>query len=312
MTDLKPEVSANQETGDEGFAGEQQPLETSPPSGRNQEAVEGGKPAKKAAVARKLSEEALRVGKHIGLYLVVLALVLLYVVYALWPRTAESQPPVETLIAQTSSDDLPAGQGSGAPPPTAAENAGNSETDQPPPNSEPSAIEESEAPTAAEIPTNSSREWGDTSRLAWASFDISPQVRILLLVILIGALGSVIGGASSFATYMGNKTFEPSWSWWYYLRPVVGAVLALVFYVVIRAGFSQAFSFENLDQHLFRATAIAALTGMFSKLTADKLEDIFSTILQSRKDEHRKDKPKPELRNDAAGADDAAGAGAQK
>lgn len=117
---------------------------------------------------------------------------------------------------------------------------------------------------------------------------------ILLLVIIVGMLGSVIGAASSFVSYVGNGTFRCSWLWWYLLRPLLGSMLSLVLYFVAQAGFldspTAAASEGTLDALLYQAVAIAGLAGMFSKVTADKLEEVFATILQSRTDAERQHK----------------------
>ena len=118
--------------------------------------------------------------------------------------------------------------------------------------------------------------------------------RVLLMVIIVGMLGSVIGGSASFVTYVGNGTFRGSWLWWYGLRPLMGAALALVLYFVAQAGFidnpTLARAEGKLEQVFYAAVAIAGLAGMFSKLTADKLEEVFATILQSDGDAKRANK----------------------
>src|SRR5436190_19019798 len=57
---------------------------------------------------------------------------------------------------------------------------------------------------------------------------------LILLALLAGALGAFIHTATSFVTYVGNRTFKLSWVWWYALRIFMGAALALVPYFVFR------------------------------------------------------------------------------
>lgn len=139
----------------------------------------------------------------------------------------------------------------------------------------------------------------DTDPKTWAkesvvlSFDVSigPEARLLLLVILIGALGSFIHAATSFSTYVGNDSLKPSWLWWYFLRPFMGMALALIFYFVLRGGMlSGGAGAENIS--LFGIAAVAGLVGMFSKQATDKLEDVFDNLFKTTEgkgDAERKD-----------------------
>lgn len=237
--------------------------------------------------------------RAVGIFLATIGLLLLCSVYLLWPREGEVQAvPTDAVVQQANEGRAPVASQDPArdvqalAAPAATEGAAPT----PPPGSqedqsdEGATTEGKEVEGAEPVDGTTSAAWANDIQLLFWELQISPLVRILLLVILVGALGSVIGGATSYATYVGNKKFAASWSWWYYLRPLIGATLALVFYLVVRAGFFEAFKDSDLDQHLLRATAIAALTGMFSKLTTDKLEDIFQTILQSDKDKKRTDK----------------------
>jgi hypothetical protein len=114
-------------------------------------------------------------------------------------------------------------------------------------------------------------------------FQPTLEVRLLLLVLLAGAIGSYIHASSSFVDYLGNRTLISSWVWWYLLRPFIGMMLALLFYFVFRGGFitagvnaggEAAASFINP----FGIAAMAGLVGMFSKVASDKLNEVFLTL----------------------------------
>jgi hypothetical protein len=104
--------------------------------------------------------------------------------------------------------------------------------------------------------------------------------RLIFLVIIVGALGSFIHSATSFADYVGNRKFLVSWTWWYLLRPFVGAALALALYFVMRAGFvtGDANATEAISR--FGVATLAALSGLFSKQATDKLEEVFTTFFK--------------------------------
>jgi hypothetical protein len=101
-------------------------------------------------------------------------------------------------------------------------------------------------------------------------FEPALETRLILLVLLVGALGSYIHGASSFVDYLGNRRFISSWGWWYVLRPFIGMMLALLFYFVFRGGFMTAGTNQGGDAaasfiNPFGVAAFAGLVEMFSK-----------------------------------------------
>jgi len=56
------------------------------------------------------------------------------------------------------------------------------------------------------------------------------------MVTLSGALGAFIQIAGSFTFHTGMKQFEKAWVSWYFIRPFIGAALALGFYFLLRGG----------------------------------------------------------------------------
>jgi hypothetical protein len=107
----------------------------------------------------------------------------------------------------------------------------------------------------------------------------TPSVTLLLLVILMGALGSVVHSATSFADFVGNRRFFSSWIAWYLLRPVVGALLALLMYFAVRGGFFSTSS-QNDSVNPYGIAALAGLAGLFSKQATDKLREVFETLFK--------------------------------
>jgi hypothetical protein len=116
-------------------------------------------------------------------------------------------------------------------------------------------------------------------------FQPTLEVRLILLVMLVGAIGSYLHAASSFVDYLGNRAFVSSWVWWYLLRPFIGMLLALLFYFVFRGGFITAgvnTSGEAATNYInpFGIAALAGLVGMFSKVATDKLNEVFTTLFR--------------------------------
>jgi hypothetical protein len=108
---------------------------------------------------------------------------------------------------------------------------------------------------------------------------VSPAVALMLLVILMGALGSLIHAGTSFGDFVGNRRFFSSWVAWYLLRPVVGVLLALLFYFAVRGGFFSASS-QTSSVNPYGIAALSGLAGLFSKQATDKLREVFETLFK--------------------------------
>jgi hypothetical protein len=105
---------------------------------------------------------------------------------------------------------------------------------------------------------------------------------LIALIAVAGALGGLIHGASSFAIFAGNRAFQSSWTWWYVLRPVLGAAVALVVYLVLRSGFGGDLALSGAD--CLKTAGFAGLIGMFAEPATLKLKDIFNTLFTPRED----------------------------
>ncbi|HEV8581608.1 MAG TPA: hypothetical protein VGX68_21280 [Thermoanaerobaculia bacterium] len=145
--------------------------------------------------------------------------------------------------------------------------------------------------------------WAKKTHVLWADFDLDADVRLLILVLFSGALGSYIHAVQSFASYVGNARFKTTWTWWYILRLPMGAALALFVYFVVRggllaAGTATASSAAN-DLNLFGIMSFSGLAGLFSKQAADKLAEVFDTLFATKEGHQREDKltenARPEL-----------------
>jgi len=112
-------------------------------------------------------------------------------------------------------------------------------------------------------------------------FFVLPETRNLWLAISAGALGSYIHLATSFVDFAGNRRLAKSWIWWYLLRPFIGASLALLVYVGIRAGLITASTSASTALSPYGIAAIAGLTGMFSKQATDKLREVFENFFKA-------------------------------
>jgi IPT/TIG domain len=109
---------------------------------------------------------------------------------------------------------------------------------------------------------------------------------MLILIFLMGATGGLIHGISSFAIYAGNRELLPSWVWWYCMKPLLGALVALAVYLVFRAGLGSAdYSLGTAD--CVKVAAFSVLIGLFAENATLKLKDIFETLFTPREDPRR-------------------------
>lgn len=131
--------------------------------------------------------------------------------------------------------------------------------------------------------------------------EVSDDARLLLIVLVTGALGSFVHAATSFATFVGNRGLVSSWTAWYALRPFIGMALALVFYFAIRGGLLST-SAESSKMSPYGVAAVAGLVGMFSKQASDKLREVFDNLFRTADgsgDDARGDKLQANVRVDA-------------
>jgi len=198
----------------------------------------------------------------LGIWYVVLAVVLGYMLFKIWPPVPWPDPINRGEVISRAL--LNCGYPVPSPAPT------------------PSGSPTTEKSAPVEMPINFF-----SRKCVMTSFD----ERLLLLVIIAGMLGSFVHGATSLADYIGNDCFNRKWTWFYLLRPVIGMALALVFYFVIRGGFLTT-NVGATDINPYGVAALAGLVGMFSKQATDKLSEVFGTLFKSGSgegDEKRED-----------------------
>jgi len=108
-------------------------------------------------------------------------------------------------------------------------------------------------------------------------FSLPDEARIFVVVVASGAVGGAIHSLRSLMWYVGNRNLVWSWLLMYCLLPVIGALLATIFYVVLRGGLlTVQTSSTNLNVYGF--AAVGALVGLFSEQAAAKLKDVFSAM----------------------------------
>jgi hypothetical protein len=143
------------------------------------------------------------------------------------------------------------------------------------------------------VPKSDSKEF-EALELFGCKFEWSADKRLLITVIIAGALGSLVHVLTSFADYVGNRQLAKPWIWWFVLRVPIGISLALLFYLVVRAGMivpsvqgGNGGGTQSLN--VYGVAAFAALAGMFSKQATDKMREVFETLFTPQKPVPRAD-----------------------
>lgn len=123
-------------------------------------------------------------------------------------------------------------------------------------------------------------------------FSANEEVRLFITVALAGLLGSLVHVLRSLYWYIGNRDLTRSWIPKYILLPIVGSVLSLAFYLVIRGGFFS--GAPNMNQtNPYGFMALGVLIGMFSEQAVLKLKAVAETLL-SRPDQGSDASPQQE------------------
>ena len=210
----------------------------------------------------------------IALYLIAFSLFVLYGLVKLWPyptpggapraEATASPSPAASPTASATATPSPAGSPAGSPSPGAVAATTPSPTASPTP---------SPSPSPAGLP--------DPEVISFLNGRFTPRVhaetRLLLLVMLAGALGSLMHSLRSLYWYTGTREMVWSWAAFYVLLPFTGAILAVIFYFVVRGGFfSPDASFQNTSP--FGFAALSALVGLFSPQATLKLKEVAETI----------------------------------
>lgn len=110
---------------------------------------------------------------------------------------------------------------------------------------------------------------------------------LLLLAFLAGTMGAVLHGLQSFTVFVGNRQFKPSWWPWYAFRPLLGGMLGLLLYFVVRAGLIGAAG-DSVSP--YGVVSIGGLAGLFAKQAVDKLAEVFKTLFRTKEEPEYKDK----------------------
>lgn len=108
---------------------------------------------------------------------------------------------------------------------------------------------------------------------------------LIIINALFGALGGSTYGLSSIASWIATNKLERSWFLWYISRPIIGASLAIIFYLILRAGIIKDIP---LTQNDYGFAAISYIVGLIATHAMKKIRDVFDTLFGIKKTEEDK------------------------
>jgi len=110
---------------------------------------------------------------------------------------------------------------------------------------------------------------------------IADDARSFVIVLLGGGIGAMVHSLRSFTAHVGTQKIAASWVWWYLLRPLEGAVMALAFYLALRGGLQGTGgtgASGSTSISIYGVAGISVLVGMFSHEAAQKLKELAETL----------------------------------
>lgn len=101
-----------------------------------------------------------------------------------------------------------------------------------------------------------------------------------LVIFFAGGIGSCITTILAFLRHAcEEKDFDPAYAPWYFVRPLLGMLLALIFFFGLKGGLLViTYSQSPMRLNDWALATVGALVGMFSKDAIEKLREVFRTI----------------------------------
>lgn len=126
-------------------------------------------------------------------------------------------------------------------------------------------------------------EMPDTVVLFFADTKLHPDVALIEMVMLAGALGALVGGCRRFLYFATRDELTRCDEWSYLMRPLQGAALALIVYFTLRGGYLG--QDQTAPVNPYGIAALSALVGLFTRHAVSKLTDVFDTLFGKPKEE---------------------------
>lgn len=119
------------------------------------------------------------------------------------------------------------------------------------------------------------------------SVPFSPGQAVLVFALAMGAAGGGLAGLRALAEHRAAEDFKTSYTWWYVIRPLIGAGLAVIVYLILRAGLVGAAPTTVLNA--FGVGSVAALSGLFAQNVLVRLNLVIEALFGSTVEDSQAD-----------------------
>jgi hypothetical protein len=131
--------------------------------------------------------------------------------------------------------------------------------------------------------------------------EAAPDIVNALVTMFGAGIGSAIATILGYLEHASEKKdFDQAYSPWYVGRPLMGMLLGLVFYFLLRDGLLAVVTTRAKPEDLSTAglAGVGALVGLFSKEAIEKLRELFNTVFSTKKNAEKSilDRLPPELK----------------
>jgi len=128
--------------------------------------------------------------------------------------------------------------------------------------------------------------WLSTGSGSGGSGTASAEMRNLFVTIFAAGVGSMITTILGYLKHASERRdFMLSFVPWYFARPLIGILLGVVFYFVLKGGLLVTVGTATASNiNVYGLGALAALVGLFSKNAVEKLRDVFGTLFTTEAD----------------------------
>ncbi len=113
--------------------------------------------------------------------------------------------------------------------------------------------------------------------------DLTGEVVLITMVLMVGALGALVGATRRFLYFATREELKKRDEWSYLMRPVQGAMLALIVYFTLRGGYLG--QDQAAPVNPYGVAALSALVGLFTRHAVSKLTDVFDTLFGTPKED---------------------------
>jgi len=113
-------------------------------------------------------------------------------------------------------------------------------------------------------------------------FENGMEKNYILIALFAGLLGGVVHAFSSLMDFRGQRRLFRSWALWYFGTPLIGALLSVIIYWILRAGLIPG-SVSTDSISIYGVAALGSLTGLFTDKATTKLAEILDTWFSSSK-----------------------------